>query len=125
MRRLNVTGGNLSLMDYCTAGPQYASGGFIADSKLPAVDQRLAAAVADPQQRGRRLVQRRVEPGLRGRRRRTRTTRRSRTRRTPRSTTTPVSREKPYLFVDAQGPVQGPRARRRSATPAASPGPTA
>ncbi|MHA7222409.1 adenylyl cyclase [Arthrobacter sp. RHLT1-20] len=33
MRRVNVTGGNLSLMDYCTAGPQYASGGFIADSK--------------------------------------------------------------------------------------------
>jgi hypothetical protein len=32
MRRVNVTGGNVSLMDYCTAGPQYASGGFIADS---------------------------------------------------------------------------------------------
>ncbi len=32
MRRVNVTGGNLSLMDYCSAGPQYASGGFIADS---------------------------------------------------------------------------------------------
>jgi hypothetical protein len=25
MRRVNVTGGNLTLMDYCTAGPQYAS----------------------------------------------------------------------------------------------------
>ena len=37
MRRLNITGGGLSLMDYFTAGPQYASGGFIADSKLPAV----------------------------------------------------------------------------------------
>jgi hypothetical protein len=33
MRRLNITGGNLSLMDYCTAGPQYASGGYIADTK--------------------------------------------------------------------------------------------
>jgi len=33
MRRVNVTGGNLSLMDYCTAGPQFASGGFIADSQ--------------------------------------------------------------------------------------------
>ncbi|HEX9089836.1 MAG TPA: coagulation factor 5/8 type domain-containing protein, partial [Anaerolineales bacterium] len=33
MRRVNITGGNLTLMDYCTAGPQYASGGFIADSK--------------------------------------------------------------------------------------------
>ena len=33
MRRVNVVGGNLSLMDYCTAGPQFASGGFIADSQ--------------------------------------------------------------------------------------------
>jgi hypothetical protein len=32
MRRVNVTGGNLTLMDYCT-GPSFASGGFIADSK--------------------------------------------------------------------------------------------
>ena len=32
-----LTGGNLSLMDYCTAGPQFASGGFIADSRLPSV----------------------------------------------------------------------------------------
>ena len=37
MRRLDVSGGNLSLMDYCTAGPQYASGGFIADSRMPTV----------------------------------------------------------------------------------------
>jgi pectate lyase-like protein len=34
MRRVNLTGGNLSLMDYCSASPQYASGGFIADSSL-------------------------------------------------------------------------------------------
>nr|WP_245603859.1 adenylyl cyclase [Intrasporangium oryzae] len=33
LRRVNVTGGNLTLMDYCTAGPQYASGGFISDSQ--------------------------------------------------------------------------------------------
>ncbi len=32
MRRVNVTGGNLTLMDYCT-GPSFASGGFIADSQ--------------------------------------------------------------------------------------------
>ncbi|MCB5272956.1 Exo-beta-1,3-glucanase [Arthrobacter sp. SO5] len=37
MRRVNITGGNLSLMDYCTAGPQYASGGFISDSKTGTV----------------------------------------------------------------------------------------
>ena len=32
LRRVVVRGGNLSLMDFCTAAPQYASGGFIADS---------------------------------------------------------------------------------------------
>jgi hypothetical protein len=32
MRNVDITGGNLSLQDYCSAGPQYASGGFIADS---------------------------------------------------------------------------------------------
>ena len=37
MRRVQITGGKLSLMDYCTAGPQYASGGFIADSVAGAV----------------------------------------------------------------------------------------
>jgi hypothetical protein len=37
MRRLDIADGTLSLMDYCTAGPQFASGGFIADSKLPFV----------------------------------------------------------------------------------------
>ena len=35
LRRMNIQGANLSLMDYCTAGPQFASGGFIADSRLP------------------------------------------------------------------------------------------
>ncbi|MFN8499637.1 MAG: adenylyl cyclase [Anaerolineae bacterium] len=33
MRRVNITGGNLTLMDYCT-GPSFASGGFIADSQM-------------------------------------------------------------------------------------------
>jgi hypothetical protein len=31
MRRVQINGGS-SFMDYCTAGPQYASGGFVADS---------------------------------------------------------------------------------------------
>lgn len=34
LRRVHIEGGNLSLMDYCSAGPQYASGGFIADSSF-------------------------------------------------------------------------------------------
>ena len=33
LRRVNITGGNLTLFDYCTAGPQFASGGFISDSR--------------------------------------------------------------------------------------------
>ena len=36
MRRVDVTG-NVSLMDYCTAGPQYASGGYIGDTRLQTV----------------------------------------------------------------------------------------
>ena len=34
LRRVKVVGKNLSLMDYCTAGPQYASGGYLADSDV-------------------------------------------------------------------------------------------
>ncbi|PZG00777.1 adenylyl cyclase [Micromonospora deserti] len=102
MRRLDVTGGGLSLMDYCTAGPQYASGGFIADSRLPAItngsqqqwltrnseiggwsngvwNQVFAGTVGAPDDAG--------FPNP------------------PYTTldTTPLSREKPYLFVDAHG----------------------
>ena len=102
MRRLNIAGGNLSLMDYCTAGPQFASGGFIADSSLPFVingsqqqwltrnseiggwsnavwNQVFAGVVGAPDDAGF------PDP--------------------PYTTlgTTPVSREKPYLFVDEQG----------------------
>lgn len=36
MRRVDVRGGNLTLMDYCT-GPSFASGGFIADSRAGVV----------------------------------------------------------------------------------------
>ena len=102
MRRLNITGANLSLMDYCTAGPQFASGGFIADSNLPFV-------INGSQQqwliRNSRIggwsnaVWNQVFAGVEG---------------APSDVafpnppyttlaTTPVSREKPYLFLDAQG----------------------
>ncbi|RVX45488.1 hypothetical protein EDD27_8292 [Nonomuraea polychroma] len=113
LRRLNIGGGNLSLMDYCTAGPQYASGGFIADSKLPSVtngsqqqwltrnsevagwsngvwNQVFSGVVGAPDDAG--------FPS-------------------PPYTTldaTPVSREKPYLYADAQGryKVRVPAARK-------------
>ncbi len=102
MRRLNIAGNTLSLMDYCTAGPQFASGGFIADSRLPNVlngsqqqwlirnseiggwtngvwNQVFAGVVGAPSDAD--------FP-------------------TPPYTTfdtTPLSREKPYLFVDSKG----------------------
>ncbi|MEV6923443.1 adenylyl cyclase [Dactylosporangium sp. NPDC051485] len=115
MRRLNITGANLSLMDYCTAGPQYASGGFIADSKLPFVvsgsqqqwltrnsevagwsngvwNQVFSGVVGAPSEAGF------PDP--------------------PYTTldTTPVSREKPYLFADAKGNynVRVPSAQKNS-----------
>ncbi|WP_242625331.1 adenylyl cyclase [Krasilnikovia cinnamomea] len=115
LRRLNITGANLSLMDYCTAGPQYASGGFIADSRLPFVvsgsqqqwitrnsevggwsngvwNQVFSGVVGAP-----------TEAGFPN---------------PPYTTldTTPVSREKPYLFVDGKGryQVRVPSARRNS-----------
>ncbi|MBV9787118.1 MAG: adenylyl cyclase, partial [Chloroflexi bacterium] len=102
MRRLNISGGNLSLMDYCTAGPQYASGGFIADSNLPYVingsqQQWLTRnSVVAGWSNG---VWNQVFAGVEG----------APTDESfpnpPYTTldTTPVSREKPYLFVDAQG----------------------
>jgi hypothetical protein len=115
MRRLNITGGGLSLMDYCTAGPQYASGGFIADSKLPSTtngsqqqwltrnsevagwsngvwNQVFSGVVGAPDDSAFPV---------------------------PPYTTldkTPVSREKPYLFVDSRGKynVRVPDARKNT-----------
>lgn len=102
MRRLSVTGANLSLMDYCTAGPQFASGGFIADSDLPFV-------INGSQQqwliRNSRIagwsngVWNQVFAGVEG------APSEADFPNPPYTTldTTPVSREKPYLFVDERG----------------------
>ena len=102
LRRVDIRGGNLSLMDYCTAGPQYASGGYLADSRAGTVingsqqqwitrnsevgewtngvwNQVFAGTVGAPSEAG--------FP-------------------TPPYTTldtTPLSREKPFLFVDDEG----------------------
>jgi hypothetical protein len=102
MRRVDIAGGNLSLMDYCTAGPQFASGGFIADSDLPFV---INGSQQQWLTRNSRIggwsnaVWNQVFAGVEG---------------APSDAsfpdppyttlgTTPVSREKPYLFVDARG----------------------
>lgn len=102
MRRVEVTGGNLSLMDYCTAGPQYASGGFIADSRLPFVinGSQQQWLTRDSSVGGwSNAVWNQVFAGVEG---------------APDDAdfpvppyttleTTPVSREKPYLYVDDDG----------------------
>ena len=102
MRRLNIGGANLSLMDYCTAGPQFASGGFIADSNLPFV-------INGSQQqwliRNSRIggwsnaVWNQVFAGVEG------APSEASFPNPPYTTldTTPVSREKPYLFIDGKG----------------------
>jgi hypothetical protein len=102
MRRLDITGANLSLMDYCTAGPQFASGGFIADSRLPFVinGSQQQWLMRNSQIGGwSNGVWNQVFAGVDG---------------APDDTgfpvppyttlpTTPVSREKPYLFLDKRG----------------------
>ena len=106
MRRVHVTGGPLTLMDYCTAGPQYASGGFLADS---AVDG--AVTNGSQQQwltRNSRVgswsngVWNQVFSGVEG------APSEAGFPNPPYTTleTTPVSREKPYLFLDARGKYQ-------------------
>lgn len=102
MRRLDVSGGNLSLMDYCTAGPQYASGGFIADSRLPFVingSQQQWLTRNSEVAGWSNAVWNQVFSGVEG-------APDDAAFPNPPYTTldeTPVSREKPYLFVDADG----------------------
>ncbi|RSM89705.1 adenylyl cyclase [Kibdelosporangium aridum] len=102
LRRLNIAGGGLSLMDYCTDGPQYASGGFIADSKLPATtngSQQQWLTRNSEVAGWSNGVWNQVFSGVVG-------APDDAAFPTPPYTTlenTPVSREKPYLFVDAKG----------------------
>jgi hypothetical protein len=102
LRRVNISGGTLSLMDYCTAGPQYASGGFIADSNLPAVtngSQQQWLTRNSTIKSWSNGVWNQVFAGVNG------APDDSAFPNPPYTTlaTTPVSREKPYLFVDAKG----------------------
>jgi len=114
MRRMNING-NLTLMDYCTNGPQWASGGFIADSKTDSVtngsqqqylvrnssigtwsngvwNQVFAGVNGAPATNfAQPITQPDGKPGSG-----TYTT----------LATNPVSREKPYLFIDSSGAYQ-------------------
>ncbi len=102
MRRLDISGGNLSLMDYCTAGPQFASGGFIADSRLPFVingSQQQWLTRNSVVAGWSNAVWNQVFAGVEG-------APDDAGFPSPPYTTlpaTPVSREKPYLFVDGDG----------------------
>ncbi|GGK99793.1 adenylyl cyclase [Mangrovihabitans endophyticus] len=105
VRRLNVSGGTFSLMDYCTAGPQYASGGFIADSNLPDVvngSQQQWLTRNSKVAGWSNAVWNQVFAGVQG-------APDDADFPDPPYTTldaTPVSREKPYLFVDGHGKYQ-------------------
>lgn len=103
IRRLNVLSStNFSLMDYCTAGPQYASGGFIADSKFGTVlngSQQQWLTRNSVVTNWTNAVWNQVFAGVEG-------APDDAAFPTPPYTTldqTPVSREKPYLYVDASG----------------------
>ena len=104
MRRVDVQGANLTLMDYCT-GPSFASGGFIADS-------RAGVVINGSQQQWfmrnsevgvwTNAVWNQVFAGVAG-------APDDSTYPDPPYTTletTPVSREKPYLFIDDAGAYQ-------------------
>ncbi len=105
LRRLNVPTGNFSLMDYCTAGPQYASGGFIADSNLPTVtngSQQQWLTRNSKVGTWSNAVWNQVFAGVEGAPSEAAFP-------DPPYTTlekTPLSREKPFLFVDANGKYQ-------------------
>src|SRR6266516_2332456 len=101
MRRVNITDGNLTLMDYCTAGPQYASGGFIADSSTGFVinGSQQQFLVRDSSIGGwSNAVWNQVFAGVQGAPAQSFPN-------PPYTTlaTTPVSRERPYLYVDSSG----------------------
>ncbi len=114
VRRVNITGGTLSFMDYCTAGPYYASGGFLADSKTgPIVNGSQQQFLVRDSSIGSwsNGVWNQVFAGVRGA--------------PPQSFPNPpyttlatnlVSREKPYLYLDAANRyrVFVPDARRNS-----------
>lgn len=109
VRRVDVRAGEgepaLSLMDYCTAGPQYASGGFIADSRFGTVingSQQQWLTRNSVVGSWTNAVWNQVFSGVVG-------APDDATFPDPPYTTvesTPVSREKPYLYVDAHGSYQ-------------------
>jgi hypothetical protein len=124
MRRVNVTGGNLTFMDYCTAGPQYASGGFMADSVAGAIvngSQQQFLVRNSSIGSWSNAVWNQVFAGVSGAP--------AQSFPNPPYTTlpsTPVSREKPFLYLDGAGRYQVfvPATQKNSAGPTWKTGPT-
>jgi hypothetical protein len=125
MRRVNVNG-NTTFMDYCTAGPQYASGGYLGDSALNGSvvnGSQQQFYVRDSSVGGwSNGVWNQVFSGTIGAPPQSFPT-------PPYTTlaTTPASREKPFLYIDATGKqrVFVPSARTDSAGTTWQAGPTA
>lgn len=113
LRRLQVEG-NFTLMDYCTAGPQYASGGFIADSQFGNVtngSQQQWLTRNSKVGAWSNAVWNQVFAGVEG------APDDAAFPNPPYTTlaTTPLSREKPYLFTDRSGlAVRVPSAARNT-----------
>jgi hypothetical protein len=124
MRRVNVTGGALTLMDFCTAGPQFSSGGFISDSVTGDIingsQQQFLVRDSSIGQWS-NAVWNQVFAGVQG---------------APAQSfpdppyttlpTNPISRERPYLYLDTTGTyrVFVPATRTDSAGPTWRNGPT-
>jgi hypothetical protein len=115
LRRVKITG-STTLMDYCTAGPQYASGGFIADSAISSSITNGSQQQFYTRNSGiggwSNGVWNQVFSGVTGAP--------AQSFPTPPYTTlpaTPVSKERPYLYVDGSGAynVFVPSAQRDSA----------
>jgi hypothetical protein len=131
MRRVNVTGGNVTLMDYCT-GPSFASGGFIADSQFSggtvingSQQQWLVRnSVLDGWTNG---VWNQVFSGVTGAPAECFPAQASCGGPYTTLATSPVTRDAPYLYVDSNGHYQVfvPSAQRNSAGASWSSGPTA
>lgn len=105
MRRVDLRGGTTSLMDYCT-GPSFASGGYIADSRIEGTvvnGSQQQYFTRDSEVGGwSNAVWNQVFSGVVG------APDDAEYPTVPYTTfdATPLSREKPYLFVDARGAYQ-------------------
>jgi hypothetical protein len=124
LRRVNVNG-PLTFMDYCTAGPQYASGGFMSDSVTGSIvngSQQQFLVRDSSIGSWSNAVWNQVFSGVHGAPAQSFPN-------PPYTTlaTTPVSKERPFLYVDARGRyrvfVPSPRTNSSGAT--WSTGPTA